>query len=343
MDEGLAWPLRVRAWDAALASVRGYLRGEGLREVSTRVRVEAVALEPWIEPIASADRWLATSPELEMKRLLAEGSGSIFQIAHVFRSAERGARHSEEFHLIEWYRVAEAGEARGSSAYVEVIADVEAVVAAVFEAVFEAVGQELGLARPARLAWRRVPLLELMSETLGASLAGDEDAAALAPLLARVRSEGGLGLGPGAASPQDHELAALLAWTELFSLWSDLYLDPWLEARGSIGVHVLDFPRYLAALAEHRGDGKSAARFESHVRGVELANGYRELRDPDEQGRRFERVAAMRRLYGQRELPQPRRFIEVLDRLPPCAGVALGLDRLIALACGRQRLDAIAL
>lgn len=330
---GLDWPLRVRVWDAGLAAVRSYLRGQGLREVSTAIRSHEVALEPWIEPLAVGDQWLATSPELSMKRLLARGSGSIFQIAHVFRAAEIGARHREEFHLIEWYRV--PGDLPA------VMADVEGLVAAVFEAV----APLLGSPRPvAPRSWMRVELLERMGETLGARLAGNEPAGALKPLLDRVRHDSGVGLRRGDDGDDDPELARLLAWTELFSLWSDAHLDPWLaELPAEVAVHVVGFPASLAALSEPEPHGRTAARFESHVAGVELANGYRELRDAREQRRRFELVAAMRAKLGQAPLPLPEGFLAELDRLPPCAGTALGLDRLLALACGSTRLDELGL
>ncbi|HLT36498.1 MAG TPA: amino acid--tRNA ligase-related protein, partial [Enhygromyxa sp.] len=96
-------------------------------------------------------------------------------------------------------------------------------------------------------------------------------------------------------------------------------------------------------LSELEPGARRAARFESHVAGVELANGYRELRDAAEQRRRFELVAAMRARHDQPPLPLPEEFLAELDRLPACAGVALGLDRLLALACGRGRLDEVAL
>jgi lysyl-tRNA synthetase class 2 len=327
----ISWPLRVQLWDAALHAVRSHLRGQGLREVSTPIRAPEVALEPWIEPLRAGDQFLATSPELAMKRLLARECGSLFQIAHVFRAAEIGARHREEFHLIEWYRV--PGDLP------DVIADVEALVAAVFEAVVPLLGDR----RPAApRSWMQVELLELMGETLGVRLLGDEPAAALEPLLWRVRQARGLGLRPGDGG--DPELDRLLAWTELFSLWSDLHLDPWLaRLPDDVAVHVVGFPASLAALSQLESDGRTAARFESHVRGVELANGYRELRDARVQRRRFEQVAALRAKHGQPPLPMPERFLAELDRLPACAGVALGLERLLALACGCERLDEIVL
>ncbi|HVH98596.1 MAG TPA: amino acid--tRNA ligase-related protein, partial [Enhygromyxa sp.] len=249
--------------------------------MSTPIRSREVALEPWIEPLAAGDQWLATSPELAMKRLLARGGGSMFQIAHVFRAAEIGARHREEFHLIEWYRV--PGDLP------DVIADVEGVVAAVFEAVVPLLDPPRAVAPR---SWMRVELLELMGETLGVALTGEEPARALEPLLQRVRQDLGVGLRP--RDDGDSELDRLLAWTELFSLWSDLHLDPWLaQLPDDVAVHTVGFPASLAALSELEPNGR-AARFESHVRGVELANGYRELRDARAQRHRFELVAGKR-------------------------------------------------
>jgi lysyl-tRNA synthetase class 2 len=341
---GLPWPLRVRVWDAALHSVRSQLRGAGLREVSTPIRGEAVAIEPWIEPIHSNGKLLATSPELTMKCLLARGSSSMFQIAHVFRAAERGAKHSEEFHLIEWYR----DQRVSPGGVVVVMRDVEQIVAAVFEAVArEMVDAGAWATRePPRAPqrWERVELLDLMGETLGHELAGNEAPEAIEDVLGRVREAAGLGLPPRDPPPDDPALARLLDWTELFGLWSDLHLEPWLAARGpGVGVHVQGFPASLAALAELEPGGRVGARFESHVGAVELANGYRELRDPIEQRRRFELVASLRAHHELPSLPMPEAFLRELGGLPPCVGVALGLDRLVALACGCDRLDQVAL
>lgn len=338
---GIPWPLRVRVWDAALAAVRDYLRGEGLREVSTAVRVDAVAIEPWIDPLASEGRLLITSPELAMKQLLARGSGPVFQIAHVFRRAERGARHSEEFHLIEWYR--ERGD--DPDALARVRRDVEQIVARVFAAIAAELGDRAPASPGAPKRWERVNLLGLMGETLGCEFVGNEPAEALESHLRRVRTDAAVGLAPHVArSIDDPKLAGLLAWTELFSLWSDVVFEPWLLARGQgTGIHVEGFPASLAALAELDADRCVGARFESHVGAVELANGYRELRDPIEQRRRFELVAAMRAHHRQAPLPMPEAFLAELGDLPACCGVALGLDRLVTLACGCERLDQVAL
>lgn len=332
------WPTRIRLWDEGLAGARACLREAGLREVSTAIRREAIAIEPWIEPIgAGRGRWLATSPELAMKRLLCRGSGSIFQLAHVFRAAEIGPRHREEFHLLEWYRT--PGE------LLDVMADVERIVARMFAVADAVIG---GQAARAPRRWVQVEMIDLLRETTGFPLVGDEPKSVIEPLLVRARARARVRCVESEADrtteSEPSELANLLAWTELFSLWSDLELDPWLARRDpELGIHVVGFPVMLAALAEV--EGARAQRFESHVRGVELANGYLELRDPIEQRRRFERVADLRAHHGLVALPMPEAFLaELADPgLPRCAGVALGFDRLLAIATGSDSLESLAL
>jgi lysyl-tRNA synthetase class 2 len=334
---------RVAVWDAALAAVRGQLRGAGLAEVVTPLRLSAVAIEPFIEPVAAPPGLLATSPELPMKRLLCRGAPSIFQVATCFRAGEVGDLHREELHLVEWYRVDGADTPA-------LRADVERLVPAVFEAVAAAL-REPGLPEPPR-RWSQVGMLELVEQTLDLELRGDEDAEALALALRPVRDALGdpLATVPHArlaTSPRAHALAA---WTAFFSAWCDARLDPWLRERSDEGVHVVDFPLPLAALSAHGpasgpGERTVAHRFESHVHGRELANGYRELRDADEQRRRFEDVNALRAALDLRSLPIDREFLEDLRApgLPPCAGVALGLDRLVLLATGRSRIADVAI
>jgi len=319
---------RVAVWDAVFSAVRAQLRAQGLREVSTPVRVRAPAIEPYIEPIAAPPGFLATSPELAMKRLLCRGSGPIFQLSHVFRQAERGDRHSEEFHLLEWYRLGDALAA--------IEADVEAIVALVYAAVGEA-------SRPPR-RWRRASFFEVFAATVGVELRGDEDDGQLRERLPPALGEAVWDGRPGPLLSADPEVRALAAWTGLFGVWSDRHLDPWLMDQPDIGVHLEEFPAALAALSRRsERDGRAIAhRFESHVGGVELANGYLELRDAGEQRARFVAVNALRAGLGAPVLPLDEGFLDELATppgLPSCAGVALGLDRLVMLACGRSRLS----
>lgn len=335
-QQALGWDARVELWDQCLAAVRTELRGQGMAEVSTPVRVDAPAVEPYIDPIAAPPKYLATSPELAMKRLLCRGTRSIFQISHVFRRAEIGAQHSEEFHLVEWYRV-------GTTELDVVQADVERLVAGVFAAA--------GGTPPTK--WMHVQFLNLLAQHTGLSLRGDESA----PVLLETCQQRGVNQQlylPGTTAmfadttnAVSEQVATLYAWTELFSSFCDRDLDPWLAKLGPVGVHISGFPAVLAALSEcsEVGGRHLAHRFESHVFGVELANGYRELRDPQVQANRFAVVNGLRRQLGQVSLPIDKPFISDLTSpgLPACAGVALGLDRLIMLAAGRSCLADICL
>ena len=328
----LSWERRAAVWDAAFAVVRAHLRGAGLREVSTPVRVAAPAAEPYIDPIAAPPGWLATSPELAMKRLLCRGSGPVFQLSHVFRRAERGDRHSEEFQLLEWYRL---GEELGA-----LERDVEAIVARVFAAVGEA-------SEPPR-RWRRDSFFEVFASTAGVGLRGDEDDGQLRERLPADLREAVWDGRPGPLMSKDPEVRSLAAWTGLFGVWSDRHLDPWLLAQADVGVRLGEFPGALAALSRRSEQGGRAVahRVESYVGGVELANGYLELREAGEQRARFLAVNALREALGAPRLPLDEAFLDELagsPGLPACVGVALGLDRLVMLACGRGRLAHVTL
>ena len=286
----LPFERRVAVWDAVLTSVRGHLRERGLREVSTPVRVLAPAIEPYIEPIAAPPGFLATSPELAMKRLLCRGSGPIFQLSHVFRQAERGDRHSEEFHLLEWYRVDAGLDALER--------DVEGLVAAVYSAA------DAMRAPPSR--WRSASFFDVFAATAGVALRGDEDDGELRERLPAELREAVWDGRPGPLLSPDPEVRALAAWTGLFG--------EWLLQQRDVGVHLGEFPGALAALSRRseRGGRAIAHRVESHVGGVELANGYLELRDAGEQRARFLAVNALREAVGAPRLPLDEEFLHLL-------------------------------
>ena len=190
------------------------------------------------------------------------------------------------------------------------------------------------------MRWREVAFLDALAEH-GVTLRGDEDADALARACAGV-------LELPAPRCIDPFARTLEAWTALFTAWCDVAFDRWLaeRARAGEGVHVIDFPAPLAALAERSTDVHARAvsrRFESHALGRELANGYGELRDAVEQRKRFAAVADLRAAHELPALPLPQRFLADLPALPPCAGCALGLDRLVALALGATSLTDVAL
>jgi lysyl-tRNA synthetase class 2 len=303
--------LRLRA--GLLAAVRAFFAARGVLEVETPAL--AAATIPEVHLASLATRWrgpgapeegavlyLQTSPEVHMKRLLAAGSGPIFQLARAFRDGESGRRHNPEFTLLEWYRPGFDHHA--------LMHEVEALLAATLGA---------GILRaPAE----RLTYGELFSRHAGL----DPHRAAAAELDAALAAAG---VAAPALDPEDRDGRLELLLTHL--------IEPRLPA-GRV-TFVYDFPASQAALARLRpgpdGEPPVAERFEVYVGPDELANGFHELADAAEQRRRFEADLAARRRLGLPAPPLDERFLAALAAgLPACAGVALGFDRLVMLAAG---------
>ncbi len=287
--------------------MRAFFAARGVLEVDTPVLARSTVTEPAIASVAAEGGWLQTSPEYFMKRLLAAGSGPIYQIGRAFRAGEHGRLHNPEFLLLEWYR-----PGFDDADLMRELEDLLAPQLAGFPA--------------ARTSFR-----ELLEAQFGvdAFTASDEAlAAALTAAWAGVGRDGD---------------ALALAGGRREGLLDLLYAEACERLVGA--VFVTDFPPAMAALARLRRDGAGrtvAARFELVVDGVELANGFHELADAAEQRRRFEADRATRRRLG---LPVPgidEHLLAALDAgLPDCAGVAVGLDRVLMLALGETSLDAV--
>ncbi len=251
--------------------------------------------------------WLQTSPELHMKRLLAAGSGPIWQLGKAFRDGESGRRHNPEFTMLEWYRP--------GWDHHQLMDEVEALLRATLpELVDEHAGE--------RLTYRQAFLRH----------AGIDPFAADATTLQRRASELGVAAADAAADwPREEWLHLLLATA----------VEPQLGHGEVTFIH--DFPAAEAALARVRDENPPVAeRFEAFVAGVELANGYHELADPLEQRRRFEHDLAARRERGLPAVAADGRLLAALSHgLPDCAGVALGFDRLVMLALGADHIDEV--
>ena len=253
-------------------------------------------------------RYLHTSPEYAMKRLLAAGSGDIWQAARVFRGEEQSSRHNSEFTLIEWYRIGFSLEA--------LIADIDRLLRRCLATPLALCGQPLG---PARLLTHRAAFrLHAGVDPQSATTAGLRRAA-LQPL-------GGL----PAARANDRD--AIL----------DLLLGAVVGPRLGFGevLYLTEWPASQAALARlyPAADGVPvAARVEAYVHGLELCNGFEELTDAGEQRARFATDAARRQAAGRPVPPVDERFLAALAHgLPPCSGVAVGFDRVVMLAAGSQ-------
>jgi len=271
---------------------------------------------------AGRGMYLHTSPEFTMKKLLAAGETRIASLQHVWRNRERSALHHPEFTMLEWYRA--------GAPYETIIADTLAMIRLAAEVTeirqFEfrdrvcdplAEAERISVAE----AFERFAGIDLLA-TMDAD--GVPDDAALAEQLLRV----------GMALPEDRR------WSYLFTHVLVEKVEP---ALGNGRVTVLDrYPACEAALARRvPGDRRVSERFEVYAAGVELANGFGELTDAAEQRVRFEaEMAEKQRLYGER-YPIDKDFLAALDFMPEASGVALGFDRLVMLATGAQRIEAV--
>lgn len=305
--------LRQRA--ALFARARQFFAERHVLEVDTPILGHGLVVESDIEPIPcrvrsgiaahSLDRHLLTSPEGPMKRLLAAGSGPIYQFAHAFRDGEVGRRHSTEFTLLEWYRP--GFDHHGLMDEVDAL--VRTLIPSIGEVAFE------------RLSYREVFVEGVGIDPFRTSLA--EVRAACERFSVPIPAS-------YAQGTIDDALDLLLVG----------HLEPMLGTPVPLFVH--DYPASQAALAQVQdgNDGyRFARRFELYVDGIELANGYHELGDPVEQRRRFELANRDREANGRPRLPIDEALIAALGRgFPDCAGVALGFDRLMMIATGSDHI-----
>jgi lysyl-tRNA synthetase class 2 len=291
-----------------LARTRGFFAARKVLEVDTPLLVNApvsdVHLHSARVEFGSARYFLHTSPEYAMKRLLAAGSGDIYQICHVVRGEEAGRLHNPEFTLIEWYRI--------GFSLAQLMQEVEALVRALL-------GEAQLARRTEELSYREAFLQALGLDPFTAS------AAALAQAAAAV------GFRADAALTRDEHLELLMG----------AVIGPALGAGALTFVH--GYPASQAALARvSAADPRAAERFELYADGVELANGFHELTDAPEQRRRFAADNAARAARGLPVHALDERLLAALAHgLPDCAGVALGFDRVLMLASGASALEEV--
>jgi len=307
--------LKLRA--DLLARVRAFFAERGVMEVDTPILGQGAATDPaiacfttdYLAPgcVRGVPLTLHSSPEFCMKRLLAAGSGPIYQLSHVFRNGESGRRHNPEFMLLEWYRP-------GFSP-AELMDEIDALMSQVLQGYLDY--------QPAR----RITYRQWFVDETG--LDPWTDSLAAFRKFARER----LGSLP------DHMP------DDVLDPWLDLLLTHWLEPRLTVpALFVQDYPPSQASLArlQPQPAGPVAERFELYVRGAELANGFHELADSGEQRQRFEQENRLRQRSGQPQMPLDEALLAALDHgLPDCSGVALGFDRLVMLVSGRETLDSV--
>ncbi len=290
--------LRQRA--ALNALIRRFFAARDVLEVETPILSAAGNTEPNIDSFhtrfsghvdaGTAQRWLRTSPEFPLKRLLAAGVGDCYELGRVFRNGEAGGRHNPEFTMLEWYRV----------------------------------------------GWDHRRLIDETAALVRDALQLVQREATLEVIDYRGLYQQHVGLDPFQASLED--LQAPLAEVRIDA--DGLTRDDWLDLlmthciqpyfRDDTMTVVHDWPATQAALARIRpGTPPLAERFELYLGSVELANGYHELNDAAEQRARFERDHAIRTARGDVLPPLDEHLLAALPALPDCAGVAVGVDRLL--------------
>ncbi|WP_417550996.1 EF-P lysine aminoacylase EpmA [Methylophaga sp.] len=286
-----------------LANVRRFFSVRDVLEVSTPILSAAAPTAPYLDSFStqfsagndSKTLYLHTSPEFAMKRLLAAGSGAIYQIATVFRNGELGRQHTPEFSMLEWYRP--------GFSLSELMAEVDALMQ-----------QVIGL--PAAVIF---PYRDLFLQYLQLDIYQTDDETLKQLALERIA-----GLTADWQTDRD-------GWLEM--LMSEV-IEPQLKAL-EMPVMVTEFPASQAQLAkiEMNAEGHQVARrFELYAGGMELANGYDELCDATELRLRFEQDNQLRQQQGKPQMPIDENLLAAMQSgLPQCSGVALGLDRLMML------------
>lgn len=290
--------LRARA--QLLSDLRAFFAQQGVMEVETPLLCRAGVTDPALEPLVvdtrEGLRFLQTSPEYAMKRLLAAGSGDIYQISKAFRAGEVGRRHNPEYTLLEYYRLD---------------VDHRALAREVAALVSQLLARDGWQVWPYRTLFRQLLQLDPFHDPISRLVTAAEAAAG--------------------EIPDDLDRDGLL------DLLMSHAIEPTLAQRGV--VVVTDYPASQAALARTAVvDGEVVGcRFECYADGVELANGYWELGDPHELRQRFHADNRRRLALGLPERPIDESMLAAHEAgLPACAGVALGVDRLLALQLGTR-------
>lgn len=311
----------MRARAALNAALRDWFARAGYLEVETPALVPAAGMEPHINPFQvpfvpetdvgeARTLYLHTSPEYAMKRLLADGAPAIYQLCKVFRNGEVSAAHNPEFTLLEFYRP--------HADYTAIMADLESMLAAAERAVRGSAGVF------SRLPYERLTVREAVRRETGIDLEEHSTGSSLRA----AAQQAGVRIGAG-------------------DRFDDVFFHLFLQAvEPKLGrgrpTFLTEYPASMAALARLKpGDPSVAERVELYVEGAELANGFSELTDAAEQRRRLLEEAALREAEGRTVPPLDERFLEAVGRMPPSAGIAVGVDRVLMLMLGAIDISAV--
>lgn len=323
-DSALRRSLLLRA--EILRAIREWFWARGFVEVDPPILAPWVGMEPHLAPLRTTVHdgsgravrlYHQTSPEYALKKLLAAGIPDCFALGHVFRDGEVSELHNPEFTLLEWYR--------RETDYTALMRDTEQLVADLatrFQGKPELNrrGQRIDVAPP----WERITVADAMMRWANVDVETfcDDEA-----FRRHVRSQG-------------HEWVRDEPWEELFYKLFLTHVEPKLGSPKP--VILCEYPARFGALARRlRERPHVVERFEAYVAGIELCNAFTELTDPAEQRERFERECEERRKLGREALPVDEDLLDALTELPPCAGNALGVDRLVMLLVDEPSIERV--
>ncbi len=296
-----------------LAAIRSFFWERKVLEVETPVLSQYGTVDFHIDSFAvdsgfdKTKRYLHTSPEFAMKRLLAAGSGSIYQICHCFRDGEKSLLHNHEFTMLEWYRI--------GFSYIELIREVDDLVRTILGPAAEVIETEC-----------------ITYQMMFSTYLGINPFTSTIEQLQKCATENGINIDVDSMGDNRDD-------------WLNLLLSHLIEPQLGKGklTFIMDYPSSQAALARISPYNPDVAeRFELYIEGVEIANGFQELCDPQEQEQRFIEEQQKREKNGKSKIPYDNNFISAMSQgLPECSGVALGIDRLVMHALGAEKISQV--
>ncbi|MEE4166686.1 MAG: EF-P lysine aminoacylase EpmA [Desulfocapsaceae bacterium] len=286
---------------ALFRSIRDFFVGQDFLEVDTPVRQPVMIPESYIEPIRAGSWFLQTSPEQCMKRLMGRGAKRIFQLSPCFRKGESGRKHLEEFMMLEWYRQ--------DADYTQLMDDCRSLLCHVMA----------DLLKQKRFAAiiKRSCLQEMELQQQWPRMSVEDAFLAFCPTTA------------GEALSKN-----------LFDEMMVEHIEPQLGR--ILPLFLYDYPVQCSSLARRKeSDPHVVERFEMYVNGLELANGFSELTDIEEQRSRFNQEIMRIKEMSGRDAQMPRRFLEDLQLIERAAGIALGFDRLLMLLMSKESINEV--
>jgi lysyl-tRNA synthetase class 2 len=317
----------LRRWKV-VQGIRRFFLEQGFVEVETPLLVPSPGMEPHLLALElyctlptgkKEKKYLHTSPEYGMKKLLGQGWEKIFQVCRVFRDGEVSATHQIEFTMLEWYRA--------HADYQKIMEDCEGLLSFLAVEVWgmpesSYQGRAINLSPP----FERLSVARAMSLFGGIDIEKNRDGDSL---LAEAKSRG-----------YRFDKAGTYGFDDVFF---KVFLEAVEPRLGYPRPTILyNYPAEMAALARLKSDNPLwAERFELYVAGLELANAFSELNDPGEQRRRFEEEQKLRAQLGKPVYPIDEELLQALSRMPPSAGIALGVDRLVMLFCNVQSIQEV--